>query len=157
MPGQSAEAGDDLLLLLGEWELGIKVGNVRTRPLWQLEFSIRKPGGHPWRCGSQISKAVQQRKLIIYKILRTARYTRPDVRIPRAEAKAACAAISAGRIHRVETSAGAIKTQLDSLDKLSKQLMRDEVAVSSFEEDVFGWPKHACQAKGNPKRRRLVE
>ena len=157
MAGQSAEAGDDLLLLLGEWELGIEVGSVRTPPLWQLEFSMKKPGGHPWRGGGQISKAVQQRKLIIYKILRTAGHTRPDVRIPRAEAKAACAAISAGRIHRVQTRAGAIKTQLDSLDKLSKQLMHEEVEVSRFEEDVFGWPRHACQPRGNPKRRRLAD
>ena len=137
-----------------EWELGICVGDSRSPPLWQLEFAMRQPASPRWRCGTRIGKQVQQRKAIIYHILRTAGHTRPDTPLLPAHAQAACATISAGRIVQEAKANGRVKSSVVSLDKLSKQLMKDEMEVSRFEEDVFGWPKLACQANGNPRGRR---
>ncbi|KAK9825539.1 hypothetical protein WJX74_005230 [Apatococcus lobatus] len=154
-PGGSLANGDDLLLLLSDWELGILVGDRRTPPLWRLELAMRQAGSYRWRCGNRISKQVQQRKLLIYHILRTAGHSRADILLPPGDAQTACASISASRTVCTKKANGTAKTTVLSLDKLSKQLMNEEMEVAKFEEDVFGWPKHACQVNGNPRKRKL--
>lgn len=163
VPGKSEEAGDDLMLLLEEWELGIRKGSQRTRPLWQLEFDMRmQPTDKKWRLGNKMSKQVQQRKLLIYAILRTAGHYRPDVPLQPDVAKAACASISAARIIPAGGSRKHSKVKLMTLNALSVKLMEgslpgfQKVKVDEFETEHFGWPKHQCQTKGNPRHRRQV-
>ena len=152
-PGKTVEAGDDLLLLLEEWELGIQMLTQRAKPLWELELAMKQNDGHKWRFGDRLRKQVQQRKVLIYKIFRTADHSRPDVRIPEEAARRACASITAG----VRTETSKVKNRpasiILSLSQLFDKLNKDahEEKPSDFERDTFGWPVLACQRAGNPR------
>ncbi|DBB02999.1 TPA: hypothetical protein ACH3X1_013587 [Trebouxia sp. C0004] len=149
--------------LYADWVDGIRVKTAdasseqRVAPLRLLEHQFRtKTHVAPWRSGSKICKAVAERKVLVYAILR--RLPDPTALVPNTDSAVSDAIQEVEELrmeHSKSSSSLLSNTQLHDLltGTPSKGIKGPEEGATEFESGTLGWPQPAFMKNGNLKQK----
>ncbi|DBA88284.1 TPA: hypothetical protein ACH3X1_016545 [Trebouxia sp. C0004] len=149
--------------LYADWVDGIRVKTAdasseqRVALLRLLEHQFRtKTHVAPWRSGSKICKAVAERKVLVYAILR--RLPDPTALVPNTDSVVSDAIQEVEELrmeHSQSSSSLLSNTQLHDLltGTPSKGIKGLEEGATEFESGTLGWPQPASMKNGNPKQK----
>lgn len=149
--------------LYADWVDGIRVKTAdasseqRVAPLRLLEHQFRtKTHVAPWRSGNKIAKAVAERKVLVYAILR--RLPDPAALVPSTDSAVSDAIQEVEELRMKHSKSSSLLLSNKQLHDLltgtpAKNMKCLEEGATEFESGTLGWPQPASMTNGNPKQK----
>ncbi|DBA83428.1 TPA: hypothetical protein ACH3X2_006563 [Trebouxia sp. C0005] len=149
--------------LYADWVDGIHVKTAvasseqRVAPLRLLEHQLRtKTHVAPWRSGNKMAKAVAERKVLVYAILR--RLPDPAALVPSTDSAVGDAIQKLEELRMEHSKSSSLQLSNKQLHDLLTGIPAQnkkglEEGATEFESGTLDWPQPASMTNGNPKQK----